>query len=360
MVDAIYIHIPFCKRKCHYCDFYILTNMEKEYNNYVDHLIEEIRIYPKIKYDTIYFGGGTPSVLEVSDIKRILKELNYDDNTEITLELNPKDIIYEKLVELRKSGINRLSIGIQSFNAKHIEIMNRTHSVVDSIKTFYEARKAGFENITVDLIFALPNQKIEELEFDLSILKKLQPNHISIYSLIWENGTMFMKRLKEGKIAKLDEDLEADMFNLIIDKLESYGYEHYEISSFSKPNYKGRHNKKYWQNKEYIGVGISASGYVEGIRYENTRSLKKYYEMIDSKIKPIDSRTIEEIDDELFLKNEIILGFRMLDEGIRNNLIDEEIKKELIKKQYIYEKEDRIYLTKKGIFISNDILQNFI
>lgn len=360
MVDAIYIHIPFCKRKCHYCDFYILTKMEKEYNNYVDHLIEEIRIYPKIKYDTIYFGGGTPSVLEVSDIKRILKELNYDDNTEITLELNPKDIIYEKLVELRKAGINRLSIGIQSFNAKHIEIMNRTHSVVDSIKTFYEARKAGFENITVDLIFALPNQKIEELEFDLSILKKLQPNHISIYSLIWENGTMFMKRLKEGKIAKLDEDLEADMFNLIIDKLESYGYEHYEISSFSKPNYKGRHNKKYWQNKEYIGVGISASGYVEGIRYENTRSLKKYYEMIDSKIKPIDSRTIEEIDDELFLKNEIILGFRMLDEGIRNNLIDEEIKKELIKKQYIYEKEDRIYLTKKGIFISNDILQNFI
>lgn len=360
MIDAIYIHIPFCKRKCHYCDFYILTQMEKEYEKYVDYLIKEIRLYDRYKFDTIYFGGGTPSVLDIKDIKRILNELNYDENTEITLEMNPKDITFEKLVELRKLGINRLSIGVQSFNFNHLKVMNRTHNCIDSINTYYEARKAGFDNISLDLIFGLPNEIFNDLKFDISILTKLNPEHISIYSLIWENGTMFMKRLKEGKLTKISDDLEADMFEYIIENLEKSGYEHYEISSFCKNNKKGRHNKKYWKNQKYIGVGISASGYVENIRYTNVKSLVKYYNLIDDNKKPIDDRTVEIIDDDLFRKNQCILSFRMLDEGIEKKYIDDEILKKLLEDEYVFEDKLRIKLTKKGLFVLNDILENFI
>lgn len=360
MIDAIYIHIPFCKKKCHYCDFHILTKMENEYEKYVDYLIKEIKLYDKFKFDTIYFGGGTPSVLDVKDIKRILNELVYDEKTEITLEMNPKDITFEKLVELRKIGINRLSIGIQSFNYNHLKVMNRTHDCIDSINTYYEARKAGFDNISLDLIFGLPNETIKELEFDISILSTLNPDHISIYSLIWENGTMFMKRLKEGKLSKISDDLEADMFEYIIKSLKKIGYEHYEVSSFSKNNKKSRHNKKYWKNQKYIGVGVSASGYVENKRYTNVRSLVKYYKLIDNFIKPIDERTIEIIDDNLFKKNQCILSFRMLDEGIDKKYVDDDILENLLKNEYVFEENLKIKLTQKGLFILNDILENFI
>lgn len=359
MTDAIYLHIPFCKQKCHYCDFFILTNMEKEYNNYVEHLIKEINLYPKLYFDTIYFGGGTPSVLKSSDITKILSNLNYSNDSEITLELNPNDIQYNHLKELRDAGINRLSIGIQSFNDKLLKEMNRSHDKSEALKTFDDARKAGFDNISIDLIFALPNQTIEDLKVDLEYIEKLRPEHISIYSLIWEDKTMFSKQRRLGLIKPVSEDLEADMFELIINTLTKLGYEHYEISSFAL-NKKGRHNKKYWQNKEYIGVGISASGFYNNIRYSNKRSLVKYYSDIDKGIKPIDERTIELMDDKLTKTNKIILGLRMIDEGIDSQLLDEQEKKELQKLEYIYEKNNKIFLTKKGIFLSNNVLERFV
>lgn len=357
--DAIYLHIPFCKKKCHYCDFFILTNMEKEYNKYVDIIIKEINLYPKFNFDTIYFGGGTPSVLKAEDIQKILSNLRYSKNSEITLELNPNDIELEDLEKLYLSGINRLSIGIQSFSDKFLLQMNRTHSSIDAINTFLNAKKAGFTNISIDLIFALPNQTMKDLDYDLDNIEKLMPEHISIYSLIWEEKTMFSKQRRMGLISPISQDLEADMFERIIDRLTKMGYEHYEISSFCLTK-KGRHNKKYWKNKEYLGVGISASGFYNNKRYSNKRSLIKYYEDIENNRLPIDDRTVEIMDDSKNKVHEIILGLRMLDEGIDKSLLLEEEINNLKQLDYIYEKNNRIFLTKKGVFLSNEVLERFV
>ena len=183
-IDAIYIHIPFCDKKCEYCDFCTFVRMEKEYRKYVDYLIREIKMYPKFRYDTIYFGGGTPSVLPVEMIREIMQELEWTENAEITLELNPTDMTLEKLKEIQEIGINRLSIGIQSFQNHVLKFIGRQHSSEDAINVYKMAREAGFSNITVDLMFGIPNQSIEDLQRDLQILKELKPENVSIYSLI--------------------------------------------------------------------------------------------------------------------------------------------------------------------------------
>ena len=215
-VDAIYIHIPFCDKKCEYCDFCTFVRMEKEYRKYTNYLIKEIRMYPKIKYDTIYFGGGTPSLLPVEMISEILNELDWSENAEITLELNPTDMTFEKLKEFREIGINRLSIGIQSFQDHVLKFIGRQHSSEDAINVYKMARKAGFCNITVDLMFGIPNQTIEDLQRDLDILKELKPENVSIYSLIWEEGTVFWSKLQKGILSEIDQDLEAQCMKKLL------------------------------------------------------------------------------------------------------------------------------------------------
>ena len=360
MVDSIYIHIPFCNRKCSYCDFYILTNMPNMYEKYVEYLIKEIRMYPKIKYDTIYFGGGTPSVLNVEQIKKILDELDYNENTEITLELNPTNMTYEKLKELRKLGVNRLSIGVQSFNDEILKLMNREHNVDDSIKIYNDARKAGFSNISLDLIFAIPSQTIKDLDYDIENIGKLNPEHISIYSLIWEEGSRFSKLLREKKIEKLDEDTEANMFVTVMDKLIKLGYEHYEISSFCKNKKYGRHNMKYWDNSEFIGVGISASSFYNNKRFEKIRKLNEYYKKIDNNEIPINEKTIEEVTKKDLRELEYILGLRRLNIGINYYEDNKEKIDKLISKGLITKKNNRIYLTKEGILLGDNVILELI
>ena len=233
-IDAIYIHIPFCDKKCEYCDFCTFVRMEKEYKKYTDYLIKEIRMYPKIKYDTIYFGGGTPSLLPVAMISEILDELDWSENAEITLELNPTDVTFEKLKKLNKIGINRLSIGIQSFQDHVLKFIGRQHSSDDAINVYKMARKAGFSNITVDLMFGIPNQSLEDLQRDLDILRELKPENVSIYSLIWEEGTVFWSKLQKGILSEIDQDLEAEMYEKIIDFFWENGYCQYEISNFAR------------------------------------------------------------------------------------------------------------------------------
>ena len=223
-VDAIYIHIPFCSKKCEYCDFCTFIRMEKEYRKYTDYLIKEIRMYPKIKYDTIYFGGGTPSLLPAEMINEILNELDWSENAEITLELNPTDMTFEKLKKFRKIGINRLSIGIQSFQDHVLKFIGRQHSSKDAVDIYKMARKAGFLNITVDLMFGIPNQSIEDLQRDLNILQELKPENVSIYSLIWEEGTVFWSKLQKGILSEIDQDLESLLYEEIIDFFEKNRY----------------------------------------------------------------------------------------------------------------------------------------
>ena len=361
MVDSIYIHIPFCNKKCSYCDFYILTNMKNQYEKYTEYLIKEISMYDKyILYDSIYFGGGTPSVLSVEQIGKILNTLKFTEKTEITLELNPTNMDYTKLCQLHSLGINRLSIGMQSFNDRILQLMNREHTAKDNIDTFMQARKAGFTNISIDLIFAVPGQSMLDLEYDISMIKKLNPNHISIYSLIWEEKSRFSKLLREHKLEKLDEDMEANMYEYVMNSLEKLGYEHYEISSFCKKKLYGRHNMKYWENKEYIGVGISASSYLQGKRYEKVRKLLTYYREIDEGKLPINQRTLEKVNEKDKKELEYILGLRKLQTGAKFFKEDKRKIDSLIERGLITHKDNRIYLTKKGIMLADSVILELI
>ena len=314
--DAIYLHIPFCTKKCDYCDFCTFINMNKEYEKYCTALIEEIKLYPKENlYDTIYFGGGTPSLLPVNLISDIMVNLKYKKDSEITLELNPNDITRENLKSLKEIGINRLSIGIQSFQDHILKFIGRDHTGNDAIKIFKESREVGFENISVDLMFGIPNQNLDDLKKDLELIKELSPENISIYSLIWEEGTLFWSKLQKGILFEMDQDLEADMFEYIIDFLTDLGYIHYEISNFSKENMYGKHNIKYWENKEFIGVGLSASEYLNGIRTSNVKNFHKYYYSLKNKKKPIDEKTIEIVDEKEKEKLKSMLGLRLVKKG---------------------------------------------
>ena len=445
-VDAIYIHIPFCDNKCEYCDFCTFVRMEKEYRKYVDYLIREIRMYPKFKYDTIYFGGGTPSVLPVGMIKEIMDELDWTGNAEITLELNPTDMTLEKLKEIREIGINRLSIGIQSFQNHVLKFIGRQHSSGDAVNVYKMARKAGFKNITVDLMFGIPNQSIEDLQKDLNILKELKPENVSIYSLIWEEGTVFWSKLQKGILSEIDQDVEAQMYEMIIEFFNENGYCHYEISNFARidencnlekridfQNFSeiknneatlkneifknietfemikerqkngGRHNLKYWRNKKFIGVGMSAAAYYGENRHSNVRTFNKYYKFLDNKELPIDENTIEIVDKIEREKLSRMLGLRLIQEGIeyfedervekliKNGLLEKfivkkvdfsekkeqkiekfidtkekEIKNKVKNNESFNEKtaektyEIRLRLTKRGMLLANDVFVEFI
>ena len=383
-IDAIYIHIPFCDKKCEYCDFCTFVRMEKEYRKYTDYLIKEIRMYPKIKYDTIYFGGGTPSLLPVAMISEILDELDWSENAEITLELNPTDVTFEKLKKLNKIGINRLSIGIQSFQDHVLKFIGRQHSSEDAINVYKMARKAGFSNITVDLMFGIPNQSLEDLQRDLDILRELKPENVSIYSLIWEEGTVFWSKLQKGILSEIDQDLEAEMYEEIINFFEKNGYCQYEISNFARiydkdvevykvknfENLKklqknaGKHNLKYWRNKEFVGVGMSAAGYFDGERHSNVRTFRKYYASIDKDEFPVDENSIEIVDKEEKIKLERMLGLRLTQEGIEyfeDERVEKLLKDGLIEKVE-FEKgiDTRIRLTKKGMLLANNVFIEFV
>ena len=357
-IDGIYIHIPFCNKRCHYCDFHVFINMNDKIDKYVEYLIKEIKLYPKYKYNTIYFGGGTPSLLSQKHIEMILNELEFTEDAEITLELNPSDMDIERLSNLRKSGINRLSIGFQSFNDELLKFMNRNHSSDKAIETFLNARKVGFDNISLDLIFGIPGQSMEILENDLKKFIDLSPEHLSIYSLIWEEGTNFTRRLKKGELKEMDEDLEADMFIKINRELKNAGYSHYEISSFCKKGYRSKHNIKYWNNTEYIGVGVNATSFYDQKRFSKVKSLIKYYRLIDEGMIPINDASLELVDEDENENLKYILGLRMLEDGIpyeKDERIDKFILNGLIEKF-----GDRIRLTEKGMLLSNEVFVEFV
>lgn len=360
MTDAIYIHIPFCMNKCEYCDFLSFQCGRDKRKVYVDRLIDEIRLYEKYDYDTVYFGGGTPSLLDVVDIKRILDELRINQDAEVTLEVNPKSVDREKLKGFKEAGVNRVSIGVQSFNEKHLKTLGRLHSKDRAVETYNIAREVGFENISLDLMFSLPEQTEKELESDITTICKLSPDHISIYSLIWEEGTPFYEKLKKGELFETDNELEADMYEMIIDKLEESGYNHYEISNFAKDNMEARHNSKYWENVEYVGVGLGASGYLGNLRYKNKSDFDEYYEDIAAGIKPVDQGEIEVVKAREIEEYRIILGLRLLKVGIEKSEKHASTIDSLVDRGYLVEKENRYLLTRKGVFLANNVFEEFL
>ena len=361
MIKSVYIHIPFCDTICSYCDFCKFIKNDEWIEKYLITLKKEINNkYNKEIIDTIYIGGGTPSCLNIEQLNKlfnIIKIFNKNKEYEFTFEYNIENITEEKLRLLYENGVNRLSIGIQTFNEKHLKFLNRNHNKKDIVEKINLAKKIGFKNINIDLIYALPNQTLKELNSDIEEFLKLDITHISTYSLILEPNT----KVYIEDVKNIDEDLDYDMYKLICDKLKNKGYNHYEISNFSKVGYESKHNLTYWNNNEYYGFGLGASGYIDNIRYDNTRSFNKY----------INGEYIKELhrlNKDETIENEFILGLRKIN-GINKekfkNKYNKDIKSiEVVNKllgcNKLLEDEKNIYINPKYIYISNDILVGFI
>ena len=374
---GLYLHFPFCKSKCPYCDFnsYQLKE-ENQISSYISALYQEINAYSqklnKSKITTIYLGGGTPTILSGVQIYNILEfcksKFTIDKDAEITIEANPGTLDGKKLKLLIESGINRLSLGAQSFNNLFLKKLGRIHNTQDIIDSYYLARKEGFNNINIDIMFALPDQTTEDLQIALKKAISLKPDHLSLYNLTIKPGTEYYKKYKKGKLKLPNEDEEFDMYNWAIKFLEESGFEHYEISNFARPYKRSMHNLIYWQNKPYLGIGAGAYSFIRGYRYMNFKDPARYIkEVMDDKL-PIDNG--EKLSLRKRMIETIILGLRTKDGvgyikfkarfGVNlNDIFSEQVIKSV--NLGLLQKDDyRIKLTKKGIFLANTVFREFV
>lgn len=374
---GIYIHIPFCKQKCFYCDFCSFANKNEMQEKYVEAVINEIKnITHKEKYTvtTIYFGGGTPSILNPKYIKNILQEIESSfkilDDAEITIEINPGTVNEEKLKKYKEYGINRLSIGLQSANDKILKKIGRIHDYKQFEETFFYARKCGFKNINVDLMIGLPTQTIEDVKQTLEKIIQKNPEHISVYSLIIEEGTIIEKLINENKLQLPDEETERIMYWTVVNELKENGYNQYEISNFSKKTHESKHNTNCWKQKQYIGLGTSAHSYLNKKRYSNTNNIEEYIKNIQENNISKNITIHEEQTEESTMNEYMLLGLRMI-QGININEFKQKFKTDpTIKYKKILEKLQKenliqitktsIKLTKQGIDFGNVVWEEFI
>ena len=359
MVKSVYIHIPFCTQICTYCDFKKMYYNEEIVDKYLIALNKEItKIYDGEQVSTIYIGGGTPTSLNMKQLKElmnIVKRFQKKSNVEFTVECNIEDINNRKMKFLYDSGVNRISVGIQTMNPKFIEFLGRQYCT-DVTNKINLLKKIGFDNINVDLMYAFPNQTLDDLKNDLNKFLKLDVDHISTYSLMIEPHTI----LYINDVKNIDEDLDYKMYSYIRKVLQENKYFQYEISNFSKFGKESKHNLTYWYNEPYYGFGIGASGYIKGIRYQNTSNMKKYVSNNYKEETHILSKKEQ-------IENEWILGLRKI-EGISIKQfekkyglspIDETVKK-LLEEKKLMKNTKRIYINPKYLYTSNNILVNFI
>lgn len=359
MIEHAYIHIPFCLRKCRYCSFVSGKDIKDKYL-YIDALIREIKLrYKKDLLKTIYFGGGTPSLLEADELFKILSEFNFNESSEITLEVNPETARYDKLSKLKEIGFNRVSLGVQTFNNNILKAIGRNHDEQTIYTAIDNIKKAGFKNISIDFIYGLINQTIELFKQDLEKALKLDIQHISSYGLKIEEGSYFYLH---PPVNIPDDDMQAKMYLMMCKILKESGFEHYEISNFAKKGFSSNHNCAYWKNKNYYGFGLNASGYENNIRYKNTSDMEQYI------YNPIIHEEEETLTLQETMENEIFLALR-LKEGININLLNKKFNidfekryKGIIEKysQLLVIENNTCKLTEEGILLSNNIMSEFI
>jgi len=368
-IKNLYIHIPFCKSKCYYCSFISYAGKTEQIETYFNSLNKEmyyyLNQYPSTELETIYIGGGTPSVADFELYRNVFKTIKnsvkISPNAEITMEINPAAADYDYLKNIRDLGINRLSIGVQSFDDEILKLINRTHSSEDALKTVKTAKKAGFNNISIDLIYGLPSQSVKNWEDTLNTASSLEINHVSTYGLKIEENTEFYKNTPANLP---DDEVQSNIYLTTIEFLEKNNFNHYEISNFCKTGFESKHNLCYWKNKQYFGLGLAAHGYINGIRYFNTENLEDY---IKNPVKHLSENKITETEK---LEEAIFLGLRLA-QGINS---------EEFKSKYgidIYEKYSKIIekhsnygllsyengvlrLTKQGFLLSNSVLADFL
>lgn len=392
---GIYIHIPFCLKKCNYCDFISYENkldiQEKYINNLKQEIYSQRDIIKNSKVTTIYIGGGTPSIIESKYILEIIEYLkNYIDrsnfeNIETTIEVNPGTVTEQKLKDYHDVGINRLSIGLQAVQDELLKMLGRIHNYEQFLETYNMAKKVGFKNINVDLMIGLPEQSIGDVKESIDKILELKPEHVSVYSLIVEDGTKISKLIENGVYSLPDEELERMEYSYVKNKLELVGYEHYEISNFAKEGYYSKHNLNCWKQMEYLGFGVSAHSYYENVRFSNTEDLNTYinassqdfeefnfknlYNKIESdksKLKII--QEIQNIEDKK--KEYMLLGLRTL-KGVSISEFKQKFGENPI---YLFRKEleklvnedllrvdlDNIMLTRKGLDLANIVWEEFV
>jgi oxygen-independent coproporphyrinogen III oxidase len=372
--SGIYIHIPFCRRKCNYCDFYLITNINI-LDRFLNNLQNEIYIssdkYKNIKFDSIFIGGGTPSILSESQIEKILnalyKKYNISDGCEITIESNPEDFIYDsnKLKSYENTGINRISFGVQSFNDDELKFLTREHSSQQAIEVIENAKKY-FKNISIDLIYSLPEQKIKQLEKTIDMAIKLDVPHISAYTLIYENETPIFNMLGKKKIKKNDEKIESELYLLFSDMLIKSGYEHYEVSNYAKIGYESKHNLKYWEYINYLGFGPSAHSFFNSTRRNNFRNIIKYNISLQKNELPIENEHI--LTEEEKKTEFIMLGLRSKGVHLKRyiDIFGKEFGKEFYRQikeleneKYGYITDDYFKLTEKGYLMADEICAKY-
>ena len=368
---SAYVHIPFCTQICYYCDFSKVFIKNQPVDSYLEHLLEEFRSYDIQKLRTLYIGGGTPTALSASQLEVLLEGLteNLDLSVleELTIEANPGDLDADKIAVLKNSAVNRVSLGVQTFDNKMLKKIGRSHLEKDIYENIDRLKLAGFDNISIDLIYALPGQTMEQVKENVAKAIGLDIPHMSLYSLILENHTVFMNRMRRGKLPLPKEELEAEMFEYIIAELERAGFEHYEISNFSKPSFESRHNLMYWDNAEYYGIGAGASGYVNGVRYKNHGPIRHYLSAVEEGNARI---TEEHLSQKEQMEEEMFLGLRKKS-GVSMARFEEkfgrsfeglygEIVRDLVQQGLMQIDGDRVRMTKRGLFLGDTVAERFI
>ncbi|ACT00859.1 radical SAM family heme chaperone HemW [Paenibacillus sp. JDR-2] len=377
---ALYIHIPFCTNKCHYCDFTSYVLKGQPVDEYLDALEREMALtvaqMPPERIDTVFVGGGTPTVLTPPQMERFLtsvkKYFPLADDVEFTMEANPGTTDPEKLAAMFAGGVNRISFGVQSFDNGLLERIGRIHNVDDVYRSLENARAAGFTNLSIDLMFGLPKQTVEMLEDSVNKALALDLPHYSLYSLKVEENTLFHKLYQRDELPLPPEDEEFNMYTLLMDRLKQAGYVHYEISNFAKPGYESRHNSTYWRNEPYYGLGAGAHGYARGLRHVNVKGVQPFIDYTKTKLPRLEENVVPEYE---AMEDFMMVGLRLL-KGVRTSdyaaqfegqkledkfgpIIEKLLKDGLLEK--VLEEGDTIYkLTDKGVLFGNDVFGSFI
>ncbi|WP_347086778.1 radical SAM family heme chaperone HemW [Streptococcus rubneri] len=369
--SSAYVHIPFCTQICYYCDFSKVFIKNQPVDAYLEHLIQETRSYEIGKLRTLYIGGGTPTALSAQQLAYLLTELpkvmDLSELEEFTIEANPGDLDPDKIAVLKDSQVNRVSLGVQTFDNKMLKKIGRSHKEQDIYDNIRHLKQAGFNNISIDLIYALPGQTMDQVKENVAKAIDLDIPHMSLYSLILENHTVFMNRMRRGKLPLPKEELEAEMFEYIIEELEKGGFEHYEISNFSKPGFESRHNLVYWDNAEYYGLGAGASGYVDGIRYKNHGPIRHYLEAVEAGKARI---TEEYLTLEEKMEEELFLGLRKKT-GVSKARFEEkfgvsfdqrygQVVASLTEQGLLVPDDKQVRMTKRGLFLGDTVAEKFI
>ena len=374
---GLYIHIPYCIHKCGYCDFNSHPIKQDEMNHYIDALVAEMKHYAKTYSNTniirtIFLGGGTPTTLTVYQLERILKEcvseFTVASDAEITIEANPATIDIEQLKSIRQTGYNRISIGVQSFDKAELKLLDRAHGPEEIHSTVDRARKAGFDNLSLDLMFAVPNQSLSSWESNLNKALEKNPEHLSTYNLTIEQGTAFSKLQSNGKLIMPDDDHQLELYKRTIERLTKKGFHHYEISNFARRGKECKHNITYWENKNTLGLGAGASSYMNGTRFKNINLPAHYIRQV--KEKKIAVEHSETLELRQAMGETIMLGLRLL-QGISIHQFEKRFQISFInlfrniisslkEKELVIIEKDYLRLSQKGLFWADSVILEFI